>query len=153
MFSDVCMVKPPALSAPKRSPAARMPSSRERPSSATVMASKPIEASRSVETPLVTAMLGGEVTVDTLGGPVQLTIPPETPNGRRFRLKSKGMSVLRATQRGDMYVQAVVETPVNLNKKQQELLREFEKAGKEGTSPESEGFFAKVKELWEDLKD
>jgi molecular chaperone DnaJ len=82
-----------------------------------------------------------------------VTVPAGTQSGHQFRLKGKGMSVLRATQRGDMYVQAVVETPVNLNKKQQELLREFEKAGKEGTSPESEGFFAKVKELWEDLKD
>jgi molecular chaperone DnaJ len=46
-----------------------------------------------------------------------------------------------------MYIQAVIETPVNLTKKQQELLREFEAAGKEGTSPESEGFFAKVKDF------
>jgi len=48
----------------------------------------------------------------------------------------------------------VVETPVNLTKKQQELLREFEKAGiAEKTSPESAGFFSKVKELWDDLRE
>ena len=58
------------------------------------------------------------------------------------------MPVLRSAVRGDMYIQAVIETPVNLTKRQQELLREFEKAGeKEKTNPESEGFFARVKEF------
>jgi len=52
-----------------------------------------------------------------------------------------------------MYVEIMVETPMNLNKKQKELLQEFEAAGSaEKTSPESAGFFAKVKELWSDLK-
>ena len=107
-----------------------------------------------VPIPMTTAALGGVVEVPTIDGSrARVTVPAGTQSGHQFRLKGKGMSVLRSTQRGDMYVQAVVETPVNLNKKQQELLREFEKAGKEGTSPESEGFFAKVKELWEDLKD
>ena len=46
-----------------------------------------------------------------------------------------------------------METPVNLTKKQRDLLQEFEKLGPKsgGTHPQSEGFFAKVKELWEDL--
>jgi molecular chaperone DnaJ len=53
-----------------------------------------------------------------------------------------------------MFIEAVVETPRNLNKRQQELLREFEKAGESGTThPESEGFFAKVKEFFEDLRE
>jgi molecular chaperone DnaJ len=54
-----------------------------------------------------------------------------------------------------MFIEATVETPVNLNKRQQELLREFEKAGDEntGTHPESEGFFARVKEFFEDLRE
>ena len=52
-----------------------------------------------------------------------------------------------------MYIPVTVETPVNLTKQQKALLAEFEKAGAEGTSPESEGFFVKVKDLWEDLKD
>ena len=59
---------------------------------------------------------------------------------------------MRSRASGDMYIEIAVETPVNLTKKQQELLREFEGAGKSGkTSPQSEGFFAKVKEFWEDL--
>jgi molecular chaperone DnaJ len=53
-----------------------------------------------------------------------------------------------------MYIQAVVETPVNLTKKQQDLLREFDAAGEQrNTSPESTGFFARVKEFFEDLRE
>ena len=64
------------------------------------------------------------------------------------------MSVLRSAARGDMYVQIMVETPVNLTKRQQELLREFEKASRgKQHSPETEGFFAKVKEFWKELKE
>ena len=63
------------------------------------------------------------------------------------------MSVLNSTQRGGMYVEAVIETPVNLTKKQQELLREFEKAGSEKNSPETTNFFARLKEFFNDSKD
>ena len=68
-------------------------------------------------------------------------------------LRGKGFSVLRSTARGDMYVQVAVETPQNLTKRQRELLEEFEaEAAKDGrSSPESEGFFAKVKEFWDGL--
>ncbi len=107
-----------------------------------------------VPIPMTTAALGGMVEVPTIDGTrTKVTVPPGTQSGHQFRIKSKGMSVLRSAQRGDMYIQAVVETPVNLTKRQQELLREFESGGKEGSNPQSEGFFAKVKELWEDLKD
>jgi molecular chaperone DnaJ len=68
-------------------------------------------------------------------------------------LRGKGMSVLRSPARGDMFVEAVVETPVNLSKRQEELLREFEGESGSDISPQSTGFFAKVRELWEDLKD
>ena len=64
------------------------------------------------------------------------------------------MTVLRSPSRGDMYVHAVVETPVNLTKRQQELLREFDKESENRkTNPESEGFFARVKEFFEDLRE
>jgi molecular chaperone DnaJ len=64
------------------------------------------------------------------------------------------MTVLRSAARGDMFIEATVETPVNLTKRQQELLREFEKEGDGGqTHPESEGFFARVKEFFEDLRE
>jgi len=63
------------------------------------------------------------------------------------------MSELQGHTRGDMFCEIVVETPVNLTRRQQELLREFEQAGNGETNPESEGFFAKVKELWDELRD
>ncbi|HEY0522224.1 MAG TPA: molecular chaperone DnaJ [Stellaceae bacterium] len=104
---------------------------------------------------MATAALGGTIEVPTIDGSrARVTVPAGTQSGHQFRLKSKGMSVLRSPARGDMYIQSVVETPMNLTKRQQELLREFEKAGEEGkTSPESAGFFARVKEFFDDLRE
>lgn len=108
----------------------------------------------SVPLKLSTASLGGHIEVPTIdGGRVKVTIPEGTQSGHQFRLKGKGMSVLRSNAKGDMYIEVTVETPVNLNKKQKEILREFDKTANGDTSPESEGFFAKVKEFWEDLKE
>lgn len=100
------------------------------------------------------AALGGSVEVPTVdGGRARVTIPAGTQAGDQFRLRGKGFSVLRSAARGDMYVQVAVETPQNLTKRQRELLEEFEaEAAKDGrSSPESEGFFAKVKEFWDGL--
>jgi molecular chaperone DnaJ len=82
-----------------------------------------------------------------------VTIPAGSQTGDQFRMRGKGFSVLRSTARGDMFVQVAVETPQNLSKRQRELLEEFEReAEKTGrSSPESEGFFAKVKEFWDGL--
>ncbi|MFD2204821.1 molecular chaperone DnaJ [Kiloniella antarctica] len=95
--------------------------------------------------------LGGSVEVPTIdGGRAKVTIPEGTQSRQQFRLRSKGMSVLRSSSRGDMYVEVTVETPVNLTKRQKELLKEFE--GEEAdNSPLSSGFFKRVKEFWEDL--
>ncbi len=102
-----------------------------------------------------TAALGGTIEVPTIDGSrAKVAIPPGTQAGHQFRLRGKGMSVLRSHTRGDMFVQVSVETPVHLSKRQQELLREFEKEGdSHHTSPESAGFFAKVKEFFEDLRE
>jgi molecular chaperone DnaJ len=101
-----------------------------------------------------TASLGGHVEVPTIdGGRVKVTIPEGTQTGHQFRLRGKGMSVLRSSARGDMYIEVQVETPVNLSKKQKEMLREFEKNDAASNSPHSESFFKKVKEFWEDLKE
>ena len=97
------------------------------------------------------AALGATVEVPSIdGGRSGVKIPPGTQTGDNFRLRGKGFSVLRNTQRGDMYVQVVVETPQNLTPKQRELLEAFEAEAAKGgkSSPESEGFFAKVKEFW-----
>jgi len=107
-----------------------------------------------VPLPMTTAALGGQIEVPTVdGGRARVTIPAGTQSGAQFRLRGKGMSVLRSPSRGDMFIEAAVETPVNLSRRQQELLREFDEAGAKGksTSPESEGFFTKVKEFWDGL--
>jgi molecular chaperone DnaJ len=98
---------------------------------------------------MTTAALGGEFEVPTIdGGKTRVKIPEGTQSGRRFRLQSKGMPVLRSKQLGDMYVQVVVETPQNLTKRQRELLAEFQKLSSNETNPESAGFFGRVKEFF-----
>jgi molecular chaperone DnaJ len=108
-----------------------------------------------VPLPITTAALGGTIEVPTVDGSrTRVTVPAGTQSGHQFRLRSKGMTVLRSAARGDMFIEAVVETPQNLTKRQQELLREFEKEGENRrTHPESEGFFARVKEFFEDLRE
>ena len=98
------------------------------------------------------AALGGEIEVPTIDGTAaKVKIPAGTQSGDQFRLRGKGFSVLRSTQRGDMYIQVAVETPQNLTRRQRELLEEFarEANGHKAGSPEHEGFFAKVKEFFE----
>jgi molecular chaperone DnaJ len=106
-----------------------------------------------VPLPMTTAALGGTIEVPTIDGSrARVKISPGAQSGQQYRLKDRGMKALRSNARGDMYIEIAVETPVNLTREQQDLLREFEAAGKSGkTSPQSEGFFAKVKEFWEDL--
>ena len=104
---------------------------------------------------MATAALGGTIEVPTIDGHrAKLNIPGGTSSGQQFRLKGKGMSILRSTARGDMFVQAFVETPQNLTKRQKELLEEFNReAEPERMSPQTHSFFGKVKELWNDLKE
>ncbi len=103
---------------------------------------------------MVTASLGGAVEAPTIdGGKIKVTIPEGTQTGAQFRLRGKGMSILRSGTRGDMYIHVQVETPVNLSKKQKDILKDFDNSGGGKNSPESAGFFEKVKELWDDLKE
>jgi molecular chaperone DnaJ len=99
---------------------------------------------------MVKAAVGGHIDVPTLEETVtRVKIPAGTESGKQFRLKGKGMPVLRTKMMGDFYIQVDVETPKNLTKKQRELLEEFEKESKNDTSPESAGFFAKVKDFFD----
>jgi molecular chaperone DnaJ len=101
---------------------------------------------------MVAAALGGEFEVPAIdGGKARVKVPAGTQTGRRFRLSGKGMPVLRSKQTGDMYVQVAVETPQNLNKRQREILAEFEKLSSRETQPESAGFFSRVKEFLDGL--
>lgn len=101
---------------------------------------------------LTTAALGGEFEVPTLDGArARVKVSAGTQPGQRVRLKGKGMPVLRQSQIGDLYVQLDVETPQNLTKRQKELLEEFQKLSTKENHPTSNGFFAKLKGLFESL--
>ena len=101
---------------------------------------------------MVTAALGGEISVPTLnGGEAKLRLPDGVQTGKQFRMKGKGMPVLRGREFGDLHIQAVVETPQSLTRRQRELLVEFDKESSSATQPESSGFFAKVKDFFEGL--
>jgi molecular chaperone DnaJ len=76
----------------------------------------------------VTASLGGSVEVPTLEGQAAIKIPAGTQSGRVFRLRDKGIRPVRGPATGDLFCRVVVETPVDLNPEQKELLRKFEGA-------------------------
>jgi molecular chaperone DnaJ len=101
---------------------------------------------------MTTAALGGQIEVPTVeGGRGRVKIPEGTQTGRQIRLKGKGMPVLRSKATGDMYIQVEVETPKNLTRKQKELLKEFDEASSDDTSPNSSGFFGRVKEFFDGI--
>ena len=104
--------------------------------------------------PMTTAALGGDVEIPTIdGGRAKVKIPAGAQTGQRMRLRGKGMSVLRSSQRGDMYVELNVETPSKLNSRQRELLEEFAKEGGDSVSPQSASFLDKAKRFWDELRD
>jgi molecular chaperone DnaJ len=72
-----------------------------------------------------TAALGGSIEVPTLGGNASIKIPTETQSGRVFRLREKGIKPVRGGPTGDLFCRVVVETPVNLNREQKDLLQKF----------------------------
>lgn len=103
----------------------------------------------------VAAALGGELEVPTLDGRVKLKIPAETQTGKLFRLRGKGVKPVRGGAVGDLLCRAVVETPVNLNKKQKDLLREFQESlgqGGDAQSPRQTSWFEGVKTFFDDMK-
>ena len=98
------------------------------------------------------AALGGDIEVPTMdGGRSRVKIPAGSQSGRQMRLLGKGMPAIKSAQKGDMFIEIAVETPVNLTSKQRELLREFE-ALSEDNNPESKSFFSSVKSFWDTMK-
>ena len=99
---------------------------------------------------MVSAALGGEIKVPGIAGSPEamVKVPEGTQSGKQFRLRGKGMPVLRSKEMGDLYIQAVVETPQALTKRQKELLAEFETESSHRTQPEAAGFFARMKEFF-----
>lgn len=99
------------------------------------------------------AALGGELEVPTLDGRVKLKIPEGTQTGKQFRLRGKGVAPVRGGSPGDLLCRVAVETPVNLDRRQRELLEEF-RASLEGNttnSPKASGWFEGMKRFFGDL--
>jgi len=104
----------------------------------------------SVPISMTTAALGGKFDVATLDGTKsRVSVPEGTQAGKQFRLKGKGMPVLRSSQVGDLYIQIQIETPQKLTKRQRELLKEFEELSSKENNPESAGFFSRMKDFFD----
>jgi molecular chaperone DnaJ len=99
---------------------------------------------------MTTAALGGSFEVTTLdGSQTRVKVPEGTQNGKQFRLRGKGMPVLRQPTIGDLYIQVAIETPQNLTRRQRELLEEFETISSKENNPQSTGFFARMKDFFD----
>ena len=97
------------------------------------------------------AALGGEIEVPTLKGKVKITIPPETQTGKLFRLRGKGIQDIRGGAMGDMLYNVVVETPVNLNAEQKQLLAQLSSSlGQQHRkhSPKEQSWFETLKKFF-----
>ncbi len=95
------------------------------------------------------AALGGEIEVPTIDkSRARVSVPRGIQSGTLLRLRGKGMPSHNSTRVGDMQVEIKVETPRNLTREQQDLLRQFEQLSEDENSPEASGFFDKVKSLW-----
>lgn len=99
-----------------------------------------------------TAALGGCIDIPGLNGEEnRIDIPAGIQNGKQLRKRGAGMPVLQSRGRGDLVVEIQVETPTRLSARQKEILREFQETETGEECPESAGFFAKLKNAWNDL--
>ena len=98
---------------------------------------------------LTDATLGTVVEVPTIdGGKAKVKIPAGTQNGKQFRLRGKGMPIMRNKNYGDLYIQATTEVPVSLTKEQKNLLEQFKKLEDSKSNPTIRNFFEKAKRFW-----
>lgn len=101
-----------------------------------------------------TAALGGCITIPGLDGKRhEINIPVGTQSGKQLRQRGAGMPVLNGRGQGDLVVQIDVETPTRLSAKQKELLQAFRETETGEECPASQGFFGRIKEMWDDLTD
>ena len=95
------------------------------------------------------AALGTTVEIPTIdGGKAKIKIPDGTQSGKQFRLRGKGMPMMRNKNYGDLYIQAITEVPVSLTKEQKNLLEQFKKLEDTKTNPIMKDFFGKAKRFW-----
>ena len=103
---------------------------------------------------IVTAALGGELEVPSLGGKLNLKIPAGTQTHKLFRMRGKGVKPVRGGPQGDLICRIVVETPVKLNTEQKELLEQFAQSMGKTTkhSPNETSWIDSMKKFFEDMK-
>jgi len=95
------------------------------------------------------AALGTSVEVPSIdGGRSKIKIPAGTQHGKQFRLKGKGMPVLRRSIFGDLYIRVVTQVPTSLSKRQKEILEEFNEIESNKPDPVIRSFFEKAKKFW-----
>ncbi len=95
------------------------------------------------------AALGTTVEVPSIdGGKSKIKIPAGTQHGKQFRLRGKGMPILRRNILGDLYIRTVTQVPVSLSKRQKEILEEFNKIESNKPDPVIKSFFEKAKKFW-----
>ncbi len=98
------------------------------------------------------AALGRDIEIPTLDGRVKIKVPAETQSGRLFRLRGKGVRSVRSSARGDLLCRVAVETPVNLSRKQKDVLEQFEESMLEDDKrhrPRASGWFDSVKKFFD----
>jgi molecular chaperone DnaJ len=106
-----------------------------------------------VPVPMTVAVLGGELEVPTIdGNRSKINIPAGTQSGEKFKLRSKGMNILRQSKRGDMIVHVMVETPVNLTPEQKEVMKQFNDLQEKEAHPKTTSFMDKVKDFMSGFK-
>ncbi|MDC3067988.1 molecular chaperone DnaJ [Paracoccaceae bacterium] len=100
---------------------------------------------------IVSATLGGDLEAPTLdGGKTRVKVPAGIQSGKQLRLRGKGMPSIRGNSYGDLYIELSIETPINLNQKQKDILKAFDASlGENDNNPETSNFFSKVKSFWE----
>ena len=98
------------------------------------------------------AALGGEIEIPGLDGARhRIEIPAGIQSGKQLRKRGAGMPVLQGRGAGDLVIEIQVETPTKLSARQRELLREFQATETGEETPQSKGFFDRIKDVWNDL--
>lgn len=96
------------------------------------------------------AALGGKVEIPAIDGhKIEVKVAAGTQSGARLKIKGEGMPKIRSVDKGDLWIEFKVETPVNLNARQKELLEEFRAlSGDDSCQPAEKSFFEKIKDLF-----
>jgi molecular chaperone DnaJ len=98
------------------------------------------------------AALGTEIDVPTIdGGKAKVKIPEGTQSEKQFRLKGKGMPILRENNFGDLYLEINIIIPESLSREQKKLLEEFKRLENSNNTSEIKNFFNKAKNFWEKI--